>query len=166
MGLPEGIFAASLGSTIAGTVNQIGGDRLKTAYERQQLYGNAMVTDLQAKQALAQGQRAAQDVRQGTKGLIGAQRAAMAAQGIDVNRDSALEIQTDTAAQGAKDAETAKANAWREAWGYRVESMNARGQASMESLAYKGRRSNSLIMGGLQTARDYGVMKYLKSKEA
>ena len=63
---------------------------------------------------------------QAKKQLIGRQRAVLAANGVDVNEGSAVDIQVDTAGIGKLDELTIRSNAAREALGYRYQAYNAR----------------------------------------
>lgn len=82
---------------------------------------NSRVYVGQAKDALTRGKDTEDRFRKSIKGFIGSQRAAYAAQGIDVASGSSVEVQADTAKQGELDALTIRTNAAREAWGYRVQ---------------------------------------------
>lgn len=86
---------------------------------------NAAMLEFQAKDAITRGAEAEDLFRKQLKGVIGSQRASFAAQGIDVDSGSALDVQKDTAYQGELDALTIRANSAREAWGY---SMNAKNE--------------------------------------
>lgn len=61
-----------------------------------------------------------------TRGLIGAQRAGYAAQGVELDEGTAKAVQTQSAGMGELDALTIRNNAAREAWGYRVGATNSR----------------------------------------
>lgn len=80
---------------------------------------NAIIAGWQAQDALARGDRAASRVRSQGRQLQGRQRAAMAANGVDISTGSALEILKDTEFFTEMDATTAKDNAAREAWAIR-----------------------------------------------
>lgn len=100
---------------------------------------NADIADAQAEDAIARGAEAEQRSRADTRGTIGAQRVAFAAQGIDIASGSAADVQGDTAYLGELDALTIRNNAKREAWGYTVEAMNYRAQGRLARLG--GRNS-------------------------
>ena len=74
-----------------------------------------------------------------TRLMIGTQRATLAANGVDLQFGSPLDILGDTAMFGAIDEQRIQANAAREAWGYRTEAMNYRAQGAMAS--YNGNAS-------------------------
>lgn len=92
---------------------------------------NAEVADLQAKDALDRGAEAENRFRTAVRGIIGSQRAAIAAANIDVGFGSALDVQEDAARLGEHDALQIRTNAAREAWGFKVESEDLRRRAQI-----------------------------------
>jgi len=92
---------------------------------------NAAVAELQAADAIARGAQEEARFRDGIDGLIGSQRAAIAANNIDVGFGSALDVQADAAYQGELDALTIRNNAAREAWGYAVQAQDSRLRAQI-----------------------------------
>lgn len=100
-------------------------------YEAGILEQNASLADQQRADALARGREAELQQRRGTRGMIGAQRAAIAASGVSVGSGSALDVQTDTAHLGELDALTLRNNAAREAWGFDVQAADLRAKAAM-----------------------------------
>lgn len=103
---------------------------------------NALLSDAQSEDAVARGEQAVTIQRKQTKGLIGTQRVAAAAAGIDVNDGSAVEVQADTARYGEMDAITIRTNAAREAWGYKVQAMNDRATAQSARMQGKSQANN------------------------
>ena len=89
---------------------------------------------------------------------IGEQRVALAAQGIDIDQGSALEIQLQTAEFVSQDALTISNNAWREAWGFRAEANSLRFQGQFAQLAASSKARSTLITGGLK-----GLTSFLKA---
>jgi hypothetical protein len=92
---------------------------------------NAEVAELQAADAIARGAEEENRFRSGVRGIIGSQRAAMAAGNVDVGFGSALDVQADAAYLGELDAHAIRSNAAREAWGYNVEAFDANFRASI-----------------------------------
>lgn len=124
-------------------------------YESRAMKANARVAELQAVDAIARGNREASQHMQAVAALVGQQRAALAAQGIDLTQGTAMALQEDTARQGAIDVETIKANAWREAWGYRSQAGDMRSRAAMAKLGAQGRAQGILLTAGLESARTF-----------
>lgn len=102
---------------------------------------NARVSEVQADDAIARGREEEQRHRKAVRGLIGSQRAALAASGVDVNAGNAVDIQADSAEMGELDALTIRTNAAREAWGFKVgaaverqRGANARAEGNAQAL--------------------------------
>ena len=116
---------------------------------------NADVAAKQADDALARGRETERRQRIGIRQTIGAQRAAFAAQGVDVSDGSALEVVQDTAALGELDLITIRNNAAREAWGYRVGETDYRYKAQMAGYAGNQQAAGTILTGAASIARNY-----------
>lgn len=103
---------------------------------------NALISDAQSTDATVRGEQVVTIQRQMVKGVIGTQRAAIAASGVDVNSGSSVDVQADTAYTGELDAMTIRANAAREAWGYQVTDSNERAAAVSARLQGKAQANN------------------------
>lgn len=99
---------------------------------------NAKISESAAQSALLAGQREEQGSRLRTAQLKSAQRTSMAANGIDLASDTALNILTTTDVMGESDANTIAANAVRAAWGYRTQATNQSNQAMMDRSSAAG----------------------------
>lgn len=95
-----------------------------------QARNNAVMADNQASDAITRGALAEEQQLARTRQMLGTQRAAIGASGVEAS-GSAGRLLDDTAAIGAADAMTIRNNAAREAWGFRVETNNFRNQARM-----------------------------------
>lgn len=113
---------------------------LQGEYQKEMFMRNAKFAGQNADDAIARGDIVSQDLRNQTKRLIGSQRAAMAAQGIDIESGSALQIQADTKYMSELDVAKIKANAIREAYGYKMEAQVNKEQAGW---ALKGAQTNA-----------------------
>lgn len=82
---------------------------------------NAMLATEQASQTIDAGQVKVEASKLHTAQLFGAQRAALAANGVDLGQGSATDVLTSTQVIGDKDAATIMDNALREAWGYQTQ---------------------------------------------
>jgi hypothetical protein len=87
---------------------------------------NSKIAELQADDAIQRGVDASSRQRMATRQVVGTQRAGYAAQNIDVNYGSAVDVQADATFLGELDAQQITANAEREAWGYDVQSADYR----------------------------------------
>jgi len=148
MGAYAGMGAMSMFSAS----QQAEAQRAQGDYAVRQAEAQAEFAGMQSDDALKRGDRAASRYGQQVRGAIGGQRAALAAQGIDVNTGSAAASQEDIAAAGAEDMMTIRNNAWREAWGYRVQASQGLGQARMGQLGADNNARMTLLTGGIQAA--------------
>lgn len=92
---------------------------------------NARMSETAAQGALMRGQRESGALTLKAGQLKGRQRAAMAANGIDLGEGNAAEIQASTDVMKEIDANTIESNAVMEAWGYRTQGVNASNEALM-----------------------------------
>lgn len=105
----------------------------KAAYEAQAQVAdnNRQIATWQAEDAYLRGGKTATQVRLKNLQLQGDQRAALAANGVDLGVGSAAEIQADSDYFGKIDANQVVDNAAREAWGYRTTANNFGNDAAM-----------------------------------
>ena len=129
--------------------------RSQGIWESSQMEQNAKLMDFRAKESERMGEKQAQQRAMQIKKLQGRQRAVAAAQGVEVHSGSALDVQTETAGLGALDIATIRNNAWREAWGYKVEGTNLRSSANMTRIAAKQNARNTLVTGGMTAATQF-----------
>lgn len=136
---PIDIGNAGLGMQGAGAVFGALGAFFAASSNQSMLRGQAEIAEINARteegnaQArLFAGQREEQRSLLATAGLKSKQKVAFAANGIDLGEGSAVRTLTDTDVMGAIDANQIKANAVREAWGYRVRATNFQNEALMK----------------------------------
>jgi hypothetical protein len=124
---------------------------------------NARLAVIHSDESLSRGDKEAGAIRRRSKQVRGAQRAALAAQGIDIDSGSAADIQDETQQMTDMDVMTVKNNAWREAFGYRIQATNDSLSANMSQSAASNAARNTLLTGGMQAldlgARAYGIYK-------
>lgn len=114
--------------TVAATGVQAYGSYQAGKAQRDIANRNAELLDASAEDAIARGNEEAIASRRRTKLLVGEQRAAAAAQGLDVNTGVAFDLQDQAAQHGLADEATIRKNAWREAWGIRTQAGNQRAE--------------------------------------
>lgn len=152
-----------------GITKAVGERRSATAAEREADYQagvlgiNADLAEQAAADAIARGTQKQNQARAGTRQLRGAQRATLAAQGIDVNTGSAADIALDTEQIGELELATIANNAQREALGFKIEAANYRSQAALTR--YAGRNTaaglrNESISTLLTTGAQLGDLAY------
>lgn len=126
------LMAAGAASNTIGSYFTARGQQTALRYQADIADTNARLSELSAQSELLRGQREEQASRLRTAQLKSTQRAALAANGIDLGQGSAAEILTSTDFMGEVDANTIAANAVRQAWGYRTQGMNFQNEALMK----------------------------------
>ncbi len=117
---------------------------------------NARIAEMQAEDAIKRGHEREGISRQKTKKIRGAQRAALAAQGIRVDVGSALDIQLETEDIGELDALTIRNNALREAFGFKAGAAGLRTEAGFKRT--EGERAQARgVFEGTQTLLTSGA---------
>ena len=146
----------SLGQSI------VTGNAYKTQakYQKDRFEFQSQIADLRAEDAIKRGKRTANEIQKVGQRIIGTQRAAYAAQGVELDSGSALLVQEDTASQAKIDALTMKNNAYREAWGYKTQALDYTMQGQMAEYAGAQKRAESLITGGLSFASSFNKFMY------
>lgn len=170
---PTTLAALSLAATAAGTgMSAIGSMQQSQAQAQAARYQAAVaenaqtLANWQAKDAEKRGRIAEDQRRTKTRLQIGAQRAALASMGADINEGSNLDIIGDTAAVGEQDALTIRSNFAREAYDRRIAATTYAGEAALS----RGKASNfdgtswvgvgANLIGGASTVSD----KWLRYK--
>lgn len=139
-------------SAIGGAVNSVRRGR----YEQSVANTNAALAEMQADDAERRGGLAALRHQGETRTLIGAQRAAGAASGVDLSSGSIADLQAEAAFLGELDALTIRNNAAREAWGYRAEAAGLRDAGRAARQAGEFGAYQSLLAGGITA---YGMFR-------
>lgn len=121
---------------------------------------NARLSEASARAELRAGEQRKGAVQMQTARLKGAQRAAQAANGVDLGVGSAAEVQTSTDTLGEIDANTVAYNALRSAWGYRMQGVNFKNDALMRHAQADGispalSAATSLLGGAGQLASSW-----------
>ena len=132
--------AATIGSTLLGAAGAIQSGQAASAaskYNAQVQEMNATLADRRARDAITRGQAEEQRKRTEVSRIMGAQKAAMAANGVDVGFGSPLDTLVDTATLGELDALTIRSNAYREAYDYKVDAVNKRAGANLSRMEAK-----------------------------
>jgi len=144
------MFGVGAGADIVGAVTESNAQREQAKYQKHQYEVNAKLAEDQGAEAIKLGDQEASQLGKKTEQLRGSQRAAYAAQGIDVNSGVAAEVQADTVALGAADVLKIKDNAWKTAWGYKQEAASSRSKGEFARVAGENAANNTLLTGGLK----------------
>jgi hypothetical protein len=116
---------------------------------------NSKLLGQQFQETIKKGNEESSAYSKKVKGLVGSQRTALAAQGIDIGSGSAADIQKETREMGAEDAMRIKNNAYQEAFGYKVQSINTAAQGRFTSSTAGFNSRQSLLAGGLSAASSF-----------
>ena len=129
-------------------------DALKQQGEHAQFTAdmNARLFEMEAADALKRGEENVENYKKQARQLQGSQKVALAAQGIEIDSGSALDIQSDTEAQIAEDIATIKNNAWRQSFGYEQEAVSERMAGQYANLASRNKANTTLLAGGINAA--------------
>lgn len=160
MGATAAIGVLSVSSAYA----QGEAQRMQGQYQKNMADINARNAELSAEDSIKRGGEAAASYRKKINQTVGAQRAALAAQGIDVNADDALSLQDETRQIGEMDVLTIKNNALREAFGYKSQAQSYQSAGAYAEKAGNTGARNTLIGGGLQAA-SYAYSRNPKGKK-
>jgi hypothetical protein len=159
MGLQLGGAATSAVGSFYSARNQR--DNLKSQADLAEI--NARIAELGAESALNQGKQQVANLTLQAGRLKSSQRAAMAANGIDLGTGTAVEIQASTDLMKEIDADTARSNALRSAWGYRTQAANQRNTADMarasaRSISPFGSAATSLLGSASSVASSWYML--------
>ncbi len=153
---PAAVPIINMVFTAAAGVQQYESQKAEARYNAAVENDKAKIADAQAEQALELGNIEEERQRARVRAAIGSQRVALAANNIDASSGSALDLIGETAQFGEEDALAIRANAAREAWGYKVGATDARNQAKLTKAAGKNKATASL----LSTASDATKQSY------
>ena len=146
---PGTLAIVSAVAAVAGTVTSTVASVQQQRYAEKVALANQKTENARVIDALDRGQIEARDAARRQAQLAGAQRAAMAANGIDVSFGSAADLMADTAMMGREEQTTIRENTRREVMGYDVNAANFGGQANAARSAAKG----AIVSGAFQVAQ-------------
>ena len=115
--------------------------------QAQAMEANAKTAEIQAHDSVERGGQEELKLRRQMAQTRGTQRSMMAAQGVDINSGSALDVQNASIAEGEHDAEVIRFNAARQRWGYINQAQNLESQARNTRARGKYAARNALISG-------------------
>ncbi|TPQ24939.1 hypothetical protein C2U68_17330 [Methylomonas koyamae] len=133
-------------------------------YQAQVDANNAKMAEWARSDALQRGEIEAQRSMQSRAQLIGRQRAALAANGVELNQGSALDLLTSTEYLGQQEVDTIQNNALREAWGYSNQAAEFRsGSAFADWRARNTSPGKAALLSGasslISSASQFAMMK-------
>lgn len=130
MSNPNGMAGANLALGGLGTFMSAVGQFSNESVAKKAAKQNAAYAEYQAQDAGRRGQLELQKVQRQAAQVKGAQRASMAAKGLDLTDGSPLEVLTDTDYFAALDENTVKDNTAREVYGFRMLGRNYMAEAA------------------------------------
>lgn len=156
-----GLIVASTLMTAQGQIYQGQAQANAANYNAQIAEMNATLAERRAKDAIERGRAEEQKKRQEVAQVMGAQQAAMAANGVDIGFGSPLDTLVGTAQLGELDAMTIRSNTFREEYDYRVQAVNQRADASLKRMEAKAAKTagwlsaGSTVLGGATSVAKY-----------
>jgi hypothetical protein len=146
---PISLGALALGAI--GTGVKAFGEYQSGQSQQQAAESNARLAEAAAGDALSRGEEQAVRIRGQTDRLIGQQRAAYGANGVDLSQGSPLDVMLGSRRVSEEDIRTTRMNATREAWGLRTQAQAFRDQGSAAANAGLFGALGTGIAGGAQT---------------
>ncbi len=144
--LQTGVLGAGIASTALSTYGAYSQAKTTGAIAR----NNAKVAEVQAQDAIKRGDLTAQDALRRSRQVVGAQRAAFSARGLDISGGTPASLIDEADFFGQSDAATARTNARKEAWALRAGGRNYQAQADAQNPLFAA--SDSLLGGASSVA--------------
>lgn len=142
------IAAASIGASALGSIAQGNQQAAAGKYNAQVQFNNAKIAQQNATFAGEQGAANAATEQQKTRAQVGEIKAAQAANGIDVNKGSAVDVRSSAAELGELNAITIRSNAARQAYGFQTQAASDMAQSQLDKQQAKYDRQAGYIKAG------------------
>jgi hypothetical protein len=142
-------------SSASSAYNQAQAARAQGRYQKQISDTNARLAEQKAGDAVERGGEQANQIRRQANKVSAEQKAIAAANGMSTDSGDFQDLQRETNTNSAADIATVKTNAWREAFGYKVEAANDASQGAFAEMAADNQAKNTILTGGMQ-ALAYG----------
>lgn len=121
--------------------------QIQADFDAQQQDFNAEQLLVQRKDLLENSEKQADLIEREAKQIVGTQKAALAAQGIDLGSDVAGLLEEDTRFTAREDVLATRNNAWRQALGLEIASDDLKIQAKFTRLTGKSQRRQAITQG-------------------
>lgn len=152
--------------SVASTAMASKGARDQGKYQQQIANNNAVAAEYQAEGAIEKGNLEAKQARLRAGQEKGSARTALAANGLDVDFGTAVDLQGDILAAGEQDAQQLKHNAALDAWGFRNQASNSRANGTLARTSGNNQAASSLLTGASSVASKWGDYKKAKGTTA
>jgi len=142
--------ASAVGSAAISGVSaaqQANASQAAANYNAEVAANNATIASEQRSAALRQGQLQVQQEQMQAARTLGSQRAALAANGVQLDSGSATDLLASTKFLADQDVNTIQSNAARQAWGYAVDQANYQGQSQLD--AWQAKNSSPAGIGAM-----------------
>jgi hypothetical protein len=153
-----GADIATIGN-VMGTVTQMNAAKNQASYQAGIANQNAAIAEAQAVSVGQQGTSEQVQLRQKASQVTGAQKAAMSANGLDIQAGTPLSILADTAQQSEQDIQTSRYNTAMQMWGLGEQSKQYRAEASNAIKAGKNASKSALLSGITTASKQYYAKK-------
>jgi len=121
------------------------GLKSQQAYREKITALNNRLSGIYADQAIKEGEDVVSQIRKEKTKILGAQKVSLAAQGLSTSSGTAADLLAETEVNAELDVITAKNQAWKKAWGIRVEAEKASLESRMMSQATENQIANSIL---------------------
>ena len=145
MCVPVILTAASMAMTAIGGFQQAQAARAAGNANAQIAENNARLAEQQAHDTQVLAVRDQQQSAWRTRALIGQQKAAIAANGLDMDIGTPLDLMAETAMFGKADEDAIGMDAARKAWGFQAEAINYRNQGAQAKWAGKAQSRATIL---------------------
>lgn len=147
---------AAIGIAVAGGLYTADQQKKAGQYEQEVAEQNARLDRVRQDQAREAGNIAEEQQRARVRQVLASQRAAFAAQGVDIGTGTPLEVLGETAGMGYADALTVRSNALREAWGYGVSATNEQNRGRFARWSGNAQATGTLLSTASTVAGQWG----------
>lgn len=130
----------------------------RAGYQRQAAEINLDFAKMQGANVRERGEKAARKTEAQGRRIQGAQRAALAGQGVEVNSGSAADVQVETEVLSKLDANEIRTSAWMQAWGIEANADNEFAASNVAANALDFEGANTLAVGGIRAASQWGMI--------
>lgn len=143
-------------SSLSGAISNANALRAQGHYQKRVAETNAMIAEGQATRAESRGQQTARQIRRQANKVKAEKRALAAAEGQSFEDGDVADSLDETELAAVADVQTAKTNAYLEAWGFRVNARNSAAQGKFAQMSNENQASSTILTGGMQ-ALGYGL---------
>lgn len=160
----------STAASVLGSIQQGQAAKKSANYNAQVQEHNAQLSERNATLASQEGAANTAIEQQKTRAGVAGMKAAQAANGIDVDTGSAVDVRSSAAELGELNAITVRSNAVKQAYGYQTQAASDKAQAELDRQEAKSSEDSGLInagttlLGNAKNASDFGWLDFNNKK--